>query len=168
MSIIQLSSSRPEETDDVRLCGIVAISEIAGWTFFSPFNCAFSPVGFSISFFYFFCTDSLLSIIFFFLDTRTWESVQMSGIAQPNRADEVQSVSQLHVAMICTPPDPLFDISDPNMTCLASESSRRPSYPLYPIRRRRSPRVLDTEEWHQRHQRHEWTHWTGWDLIGRL
>lgn len=44
----------------------------------------------------------------------------MSGIAQPNRADEVQSVSQLHVAMICTPPDPLFDISDTNTITILS------------------------------------------------
>lgn len=44
----------------------------------------------------------------------------MSGIAQPNRADEVQSVSQLHVATICTPPDSLFNISDTNTLTLLS------------------------------------------------
>lgn len=90
----------------------------------------------------------------------------MSGIAQPNRADEVQSVSQLYIAMIYTPPDSLFDVLKlMRAPCSASESGGRPSHPLYPIRRRGSPRVLDTEKWHQRHQ---WTHWTRWNLIDRL
>jgi hypothetical protein len=44
----------------------------------------------------------------------------MSGIAQPNRADEVQSVSQLRIAMIYDPAALLIRCSNTNTTTLLS------------------------------------------------